>query len=1197
MRLFRHSKAIVLVLSVCLLMGLVPGSRFTAAARAEGPIVPVEKTINGFGTSVLNDPVVWQGNDFWRGDYVYFGTYNGHPIRFRVLSKSTKDFGGNTMLLESEEILKIQKAFDTSSNRWESSSLRTYLNDDFITSSFMPGERLAIASSTKAARSQTDLNTDTTKYRFAPLSNDKIFVLDVAEITNTAFGYASPIGVDKGEYTRSRIGVYSHWLRSWYDGTVGNAAIVELATRIINSQSPYYFGSMGVCPALNIKPSSILFLSRVEEASTYSHAAYKMTLKDSGKSIWVPSGQAVTYTPEGVVMVPYTYSDDATDDAQKVNRISVLITRQAYTGSNNPTVLYYGALGNIKNAQGNNSTAASAKTGSGTFTLPANLRNQTLSTDYHLYILPEHVNDTTRQNKTYEFERSISESYGSKQLVVSCATDYAGEPKEITEMRPAHTHSFAYDASGSEIRAWCTSTEQADQCSYQQSVSVLKLVLTAGNMPYSGNAYNSATYTNNISAVTGAQPGNLTYQGTGSTSYAESNTAPTDAGTYQASVTLGGKTAVASFTIEKVAPTCTPPVGLQPVYTGSALALISAGSATGGWMEYRLDGKTWSQDIPTAIEPGDYTVYYRVVGDSNHTNLADKSVTAKIKKMTQTGISASDTKVDYDGKPHGITVSLTDSTGVTVWYGASADACNQASLTYVNAGVYTIYYKAVKANVEDYTGSATLTIQPVALTVKADDRQKVYGESDPDAFSWSITSGKLVGEEQLTGISCTRASGETVRTGGYAITPSQQAGVNPNYSITFQSGTFTIQPRTIGIAWGSTVLTYTGGLQAPQATATGVMSGDTIALTVDGARRDAGEGCTATVTGITGERAGCYALPKRGLTTTFSIQKADQNAPTGIQPVDETISGRQDGKLTGVAAAMEYRRTDEGIYTAITGTEVTGLAPGQYVVRYAADGNHHASADCPAVEIRKGRQLTVSLPQTMTGYTLTADPTLLDWHGQTMLTFALQDGYSATGSFSITDKNGAEVTPTDGKYVVSNAEEDVVIVVNGVADTAAPAVEIRVQENRWSSFLSAITFNLFFRQTQTVTITVPDADKGSGLQSLHYHVAERALSLYEVQALATADWTPYTAPFVMEKERAYVVYARAVDRAGNTAYVSSDGMIIDKTLPDIANLKDGAKYYGEVTFTAGDSYLKRVEIDGTEATPDINGLYHILPDN
>ena len=1194
MRLFRHSKAIVLVLSVCLLMGLVPSSRCKAAAGVAEPIVTVEKTIAGFGTSVLNDPVEWQGNDYWRGDYVYFGTYDGHPIRFRVLSKSTTDFGGNTMLLESEEILKIQKAFDTSSNRWESSSLRTYLNDDFITSSFMPGERQAIASSTKAARSQTDLNTDTTKYRFAPLSNDKIFVLDVAEITNTAFGYASPIGVDKGEYTRSRIGVYSHWLRSWYDGTGGNAAIVELATRAINSQLPHIFGNMGVCPALNINPSSILFLSRVEEAGTYSHAAYKMTLKDSGKSISVPSGQAVTYTPEGVVMVPYTYTDTTTVDAQKVNRISVLITQQALTDSNNPTVLYYGALDNIKNAQGN---TASAKTGSGTFTLPADLRNQTLSTDYHLYILPEHVNDTTRQNKTYEFECSISESYGSKQLVVSCATDYAGSPVEITAMHPAHTHSFAYAQSGSEIRAWCASTEQADQCSYQQSASALKLVLTAEDMPYSGSAYNSATYTNNISAVTGAQPGVLTYQGTRSTIFGPSTSGPTEAGTYQASVTLGGKTAVASFTIEKAASSCTPPAGLQPVYTGSALALVSAGSATGGRMEYRLDGKPWSQDIPTAIEPGDYTVYYRVVGDSNHTDLAAASVTAKIKKMTQTGISASDTKVDYDGQPHGITVSLTDSTGVTVWYGASADACNQASLTYVNAGVYTIYYKVVKANAEDYTGSATLTIRPVALTVKADDGQKVYGESDPAAFGWSITSGKLVGEEQLTGITVTREMGETVRTGGYAITPSQQAGANPNYSITFQTGTFTIQPRTIGIAWGSSVLTYTGALQTPQATATGVMSGDTIALTVDGAQRDAGEGYTATVTGITGERAGCYTLPESGLTTTFSIQKADQNAPTGIQPVDETIAGRQDGKLTGVAAGMEYRRTDEGTYTAITGTEVTGLAPGQYVVRYAADGNHHASADCPAVELRKGRQLTVTLPQTMTGYTLTADPTLLDWHGQTTLTFALQDGYAATGSFSITDKNGGTVTQADGKYAVSNAEKDVVIVVNGVADIAAPTVEIRVQENRWDAFLSAITFNLFFRQTQTVTITVPDADKGSGLQSLHYHIADHGLSLPEVQALAAADWTPYTAPFVMEKEHAYVIYARAVDQAGNTAYVSSDGMIIDKTVPEIADLKDGAKYYGEVTFTAGDTYLSRVEIDGTEATPDINGLYHILPDN
>lgn len=515
----------------------------------------------------------------------------------------------------------------------------------------------------------------------------------------------------------------------------------------------------------------------------------------------------------------------------------------------------------------------------------------------------------------------------------------------------------------------------------------------------------------------------------------------------------------------------------------------------------------------------------------------------------------------------------------------------------MDAGVYTIYYKAVKENAEDYTGSATLTIQPVSITVRANDAQKVYGESDPAAFDYSITVGALVGQEQLTGISVIRESGETVREGGYAITPSQPNGANSNYKIKFENGTFTICPKTIGIQWGNTTLTYNGLSQTPEATALDVISGDAIFLTVDGAQSEAGEGYTATVTGITGERAGCYALPQSDLTTSFSIQKADRNAPTGIQPVDETIAGKQDGQLTGIAAGMEYRRVEDSTYTAITGTQVNGLASGQYVVRYAADGNHNASPDCPAVEIRQGRQLTVTLPQTMTGYTLTAAPALLDWHGQTMLTFTLQDGYSATDSFSITDQNGAVVTLTDGKYVVSNAENDVVIVVDGIADITAPAVEIRVQENTWNAFLSAITFNLFFRQTQTVTITVPDADKGSGLQSLHYYVADHALTLAEVQALAEANWTPYTAPFVMEKERTYVIYAKAADRAGNTKYVSSDGMIIDKTLPDIGSLTDGAKYYGEVTFTAGDTYLNQVMIDGMEVTPDTNGLYHILPDN
>lgn len=598
MRLFRHSKAIALVLGVCLLMGLVPGSRFAAAARAE-EIVTLEKTINGFGTSALQNPSTADGTDFWRGDYVYFGTYDGKPIRFRVLSTSTTDFGGTTMLLESEAVLAFGQIFGGTRtnpvNVWLNSDLRTYLNGTFLQGSFTLGEQGAIASSTKAAMTGSDeRNGATTKhYEFAQLSNDKIFVLDIAEIANAQYGYRPGVGETDGDkYPRHRLDTARYWLRSANNNGVTNAVVVQLGTRALDSQDPYR-ADAGACPALNINPSSILFLSLVEEASTYSHAAYKMTLKDSGKSIWVPSGQAVTYSTDGVVMVPYTYTDTTTVDAQKVNRISWLITREALTDNNNPTVLYYGELGNIRDAQGNASTAASAQTGSGAFTLPEALRNQTLSQNYHLYILPEHVNETTRQNKTYVFEKLPHGDADTKEMIVSCATDYAGSPVEITSMIPAHEHSFVYEHSSNQaIIAWCTSTEQANQCSYQADSSTLELALTAPSKTYDGNAYARATVTNNISAVTGAQPGTLTYQGTGSTSYGPSESAPTDAGTYRASITLGGKTAVCAFTIQKAAPICTPPAGLQPVYTGSALALISAGSATGGRMEYSLDGQT-----------------------------------------------------------------------------------------------------------------------------------------------------------------------------------------------------------------------------------------------------------------------------------------------------------------------------------------------------------------------------------------------------------------------------------------------------------------------------------------------------------------------------------------------------------------------------------------------------------------------------
>lgn len=66
------------------------------------------------------------------------------------------------------------------------------------------------------------------------------------------------------------------------------------------------------------------------------------------------------------------------------------------------------------------------------------------------------------------------------------------------------------------------------------------------------------------------------------------------------------------------------------VYTGEAHELVVAGLAEGGTIEYSLDAENWSEELPTAIEAGDYTVYYRIVGDANHNSLDGDAISVTI---------------------------------------------------------------------------------------------------------------------------------------------------------------------------------------------------------------------------------------------------------------------------------------------------------------------------------------------------------------------------------------------------------------------------------------------------------------------------------------------------------------------------------------------------------------------------------------
>ena len=84
--------------------------------------------------------------------------------------------------------------------------------------------------------------------------------------------------------------------------------------------------------------------------------------------------------------------------------------------------------------------------------------------------------------------------------------------------------------------------------------------------------------------------------------------------------------------IELPAPVVAAPTANTLTYNGSAQELITAGSADGGEMQYSLDGEAYSADIPTATNAGEYTVYYKVVGDANHNDTVAETVTVTIGK-------------------------------------------------------------------------------------------------------------------------------------------------------------------------------------------------------------------------------------------------------------------------------------------------------------------------------------------------------------------------------------------------------------------------------------------------------------------------------------------------------------------------------------------------------------------------------------
>ena len=153
-------------------------------------------------------------------------------------------------------------------------------------------------------------------------------------------------------------------------------------------------------------------------------------------------------------------------------------------------------------------------------------------------------------------------------------------------------------------------------------------------------------------------------------------------------------------------------------------------------------------------------------------------------------------------------------------------------------------------------------------------------------------------------------------------------------------------------------------------------------------------------------------------------------------------------------------------------------------------------------------------------------------------------------------------------------------------DIAVPTGEIKIAENGWKSFLNTITFGLFFKDTQTVTVTATD-NSGETVK-IEYLLSDKALTESE---LAGMTFTAYSAPFSINPDNEYVIYAKLTDTSGNVAYINTNGIVLDATVPVITGIENGKTYCEAQTVTVTEKYISTVKVNGTEVSLDENGKF------
>jgi len=158
-------------------------------------------------------------------------------------------------------------------------------------------------------------------------------------------------------------------------------------------------------------------------------------------------------------------------------------------------------------------------------------------------------------------------------------------------------------------------------------------------------------------------------------------------------------------------------------------------------------------------------------------------------------------------------------------------------------------------------------------------------------------------------------------------------------------------------------------------------------------------------------------------------------------------------------------------------------------------------------------------------------------------------------------------------------------------DTEKPTGEIIIGTNKWNQFLNELTFGIFFKDTQEVTINAVD---NSGVVFVSYLVTDKELSEAELNSLV---FRAYEEPFCIDPNGEYIVYVMLVDENINITYLRSDRITLDNIQPVISGIENGKTYCEAQTVTVDEKYVDTVTVNGTAVTLDADGGFVLPPTN